>query len=71
MTNEEAIETLKTNYPDACYEDLRKAVDMAIDALQGSQRSYIKGRIEGRVEMRTYILEQLKTIVGSEAWNNI
>lgn len=34
MTNEEAIETLKTNYPDACFEQLREAVDMAIEALK-------------------------------------
>lgn len=34
MTNQEAIETLKTNYPDACYEQLREAVDTAISALQ-------------------------------------
>ena len=34
MTNKEAIETLKKNYPDACYEQLREAVDTAISALQ-------------------------------------
>ena len=34
MTKEEAIETLRANYPDACYEQLRGAVDMAIEALQ-------------------------------------
>ena len=34
MTNEEAIETLKANYPDACFEQLREAVDMAIKALE-------------------------------------
>lgn len=34
MTNQEAIETLKTNYPDACFEQLREAVDTAISALQ-------------------------------------
>ena len=34
MNNQEAIETLKANYPDACYEQLREAVDMAISALQ-------------------------------------
>ena len=33
MTNKEAIETLRANYPDACYEQLREAVDMAISAL--------------------------------------
>ena len=34
MDIHEAIETLKANYPDACYEQLREAVDMAISALQ-------------------------------------
>lgn len=33
MTNEEAIKTLKANYPDACFEQLREAVDAAINAL--------------------------------------
>ena len=34
MDNQEAIETLKANYPDICYEQLREAVDMAILALE-------------------------------------
>lgn len=34
MTNTEAIETLRANYPDACYEQLREAVDEAIRALK-------------------------------------
>lgn len=34
MTTKEAIETLKANYPDACYEQLRDAVDAAISALK-------------------------------------
>lgn len=34
MTREEAIETLKANYPDACFEQLRDAVDAAIYALK-------------------------------------
>lgn len=33
MTNSEAIETLKTNYPDPCFGLLREAVDVAINAL--------------------------------------
>jgi len=33
MTNSEAIETLRANYPDACYGLLRDAVDTAICAL--------------------------------------
>lgn len=34
MTNAEAIETLRANYPDACFEQLREAVDVAIKALK-------------------------------------
>ena len=34
MTNEEAIKTLEANYPDACFEQLREAVDAAIEALK-------------------------------------
>jgi hypothetical protein len=34
MTAKEAIEVLKANYPDACFEQLREAVDMAISALK-------------------------------------
>ena len=34
MANAEAIETLRANYPDACYEQLREAVDAAIEALK-------------------------------------
>lgn len=34
MTRQEAIETLRANYPDKCYESLRNAVDIAIEALE-------------------------------------
>lgn len=34
MTNVEAIETLRANYPDACFEQLREAADTAIEALK-------------------------------------
>lgn len=37
-TNAEAIEILKANYPDACFEQLRYAVDIAIKALEEPQR---------------------------------
>ena len=35
MTNQEAIEVLKANYPDICYSELREAVSKAIEALGG------------------------------------
>ena len=34
MTNKEAIEILRANYPDACFGQLREAVDAAIEALK-------------------------------------
>lgn len=34
MTREEAIDALKANYPDSCYELLREAVDIAIESLK-------------------------------------
>ena len=37
MTNAEAIETLRANYPDACFEQLRAAVDKAIKALEAQE----------------------------------
>ena len=33
MTRDEAIMVLNANYPDACYSDLRKAFDVAIQSL--------------------------------------
>ena len=39
MTTSEAIETLRANYPDACYEQLREAVDVAIKALEEKMES--------------------------------
>lgn len=36
MTSKEAIEILKANYPDACYSQLREAVDKAIQALENN-----------------------------------
>ena len=37
-TTQEAIETLRANYPDACFEQLRCAVDMAINALTAQEK---------------------------------
>lgn len=34
MTREDAIDFLKANYPDSCYELLREAVDIAIESLE-------------------------------------
>jgi len=42
MTREEAIDVLKANYPDSCYELLREAVDMAIEALKQPEQKKAK-----------------------------
>ena len=34
MTRKEAVETLRANYPDKCFESLRNAVDIAIESLE-------------------------------------
>lgn len=41
MTREEAINVLKANYPDPCFSDLRKAVDVAIKALEQPEQKWI------------------------------
>ena len=50
MTNAEAIETLRANYPDACYEQLREAVDKAIKALE-VQRESVGRRMIGDCQL--------------------
>lgn len=42
MTRNEAIDTLKANYPDAHYSELRKAVNLAIDVLERPNGVWIK-----------------------------
>lgn len=37
MTNQEAIETIKANYPDERYTMLREALDMAMDVLKAQE----------------------------------
>lgn len=38
MTRNEAIYTLKANYPDAHYSELREAVDLAVKVLEEPER---------------------------------
>ena len=58
MTRDEALDVLKRNYPSRCFEDLCKAVDIAIKALSAQSeiirckdckhRDAKKGFCEGR-----------------------
>jgi len=41
MTNQEAIETIKANYPDESYTMLREALDIAIKALEQYIPEYV------------------------------
>ena len=43
MTRDEAVDVLKANYPDACYGELREAVDMAIEALRAQDGTDVNG----------------------------
>ena len=73
MTNEKAIETLKANYPDACFEQLREAVDMAIEALKAQDVSDKKSELKpcpfcgGKAEL-TIIPWYFKSGLSSSGW---
>ena len=41
MTNQEAIETIKANYPDERYTMLREALDMAMELLKAQEPKWI------------------------------
>ena len=59
MTNAEAIETLRANYPDACFEQLREAVDKAIKALEEQEWIPCSERLPE--ENMTRVLTTVKT----------
>lgn len=59
MNNKEAIRTLKANYPDACFEQLREAVDAAISALKAQQAA-------GDAISRRAALDALRTCYDTE-----
>lgn len=56
MTAAEAIKTLKANYPDACYEQLREAVDVAIEALEAQDKVGDKIRLIDANKLRKDVL---------------
>ena len=59
MTNEEAIEAIKCNWPDRRYTILREALDMAISALRQQEATK-------KVEPLT--LEELRQMDGEPVW---
>lgn len=66
MTNAEAIETLRANYPDACYEQLREAVDAAIEALTALQTDGDCISKQTVFETSTEYENELREILGDE-----
>lgn len=55
MTNKEAIEILRANYPDACFGQLREAVDAAIEALKAQN-------VAGDMISRQAAIDKIKEI---------
>lgn len=60
MTNSEAIETLRANYTDACYEQLREAVDKAIMKLMYPAQQWIPLSTNQLPEEHQKVLIQFK-----------
>lgn len=58
MTREEAIETLRANYPDKCYESLRNAVDIAIEALK-AEPSNLREVVKPYREFCEWVAEEI------------
>lgn len=59
LTNFEAIQTIKSNYPPDNYKMLQKALDMAIDLLGKTNEELIESK-------STYDLIELKKLIESE-----
>ena len=61
MTNEEAIEAIKCNWPDSRYTILREALDMAVKALED-----VADKNVGKNEPLT--LDELRKMDGKPVW---
>ena len=66
MTNEEAIEAIKCNWPDSRYTILREALDMAISSLR--QQEHFR-EVTKKVEPLT--LDELRQMDGEPVWCEI
>ena len=71
MTNEEAIEAIKCNWPDSRYTILREALDMAISALR--QQETVTNRNEPLTldELRQMPCEPVYIVAGYVSWWDI
>lgn len=65
MTNAEAIETLRANYPDACFSLLREAVDAAIEALKARDAA---GDTISRQAAIAYSISGMTREIDGEKW---
>ena len=65
MDNQEAIETLKANYPDPCFEMLREAVDIAISALKAQMNGDTISR-QAAIDTVTEYEKLLREILGDK-----
>ena len=63
MTNEEAIQAIKCNWPDSRYTILREALDMAISALR--QQDHFR-EVTKKVEPLT--MDELRKMDGEPVW---
>lgn len=66
MTNEEAIQVIKCNWPDSRYTILREALDMAISALR--QQEHFR-EVTKKVEPLT--LDELRQMDGEPVWVSV
>ena len=63
MTNEEAIEAIKCNWPDSRYTILREALDMAISAIR--QKEYFR---EATKKVEPLTLDELRQMEGQPVY---
>jgi len=70
MTIEEAIEVLKANYPDKCYEQLCEAVEIAIEALEQKPCEDCISR-QAVLDINEHHHGQMPNHVNHEIWNEI
>ena len=74
MTNEEAIEAIKCNWPDSRYTILREALDMAISALRQQEHfREVTKKVEPLTldELRKMDGEPIYIVYGDVAWWDI
>ena len=71
MTNEEAIEAIKCNWPDSRYTILREALDMAISALRQQERLDEANKSLTMDELRKMDGEPVWIVAGDVSWWDI